>query len=180
MLHDPELLLYDEPTSGLDPESSVAVLDLIHEMAGEGRTVIMCTHLLLEAEGLADQVVVLEGGRDVIAGPPAELTRRYWPDTIVKIAATDPSSLLALRGKPGVLGVDLHDGGPATVRLDDIARVPDLVDVLVATGTRVDATSSHSRRRSKISTSRFGGCGNELVQSEDHRAHRPEAARSGP
>jgi ABC-2 type transport system ATP-binding protein len=137
VLHDPELLLYDEPTSGLDPESSVAVLDLIHEMAGEGRTVIMCTHLLLEAEGLADQVVVLEGGRDVISGPPAELTRRYWPDTIVKIAATDPSALTALRGKPGVLSVDLHDGGPATVRLDDIARVPDLVDVLVATGTRV-------------------------------------------
>ena len=137
VLHDPELLLYDEPTSGLDPESSVAVLELIHEMAGEGRTVIMCTHLLLEAEGLADQVVVLEGGRDVIAGPPAELTRRYWPDTIVKIAATDPSALTALRGQPGVLGVDLHDGEPATVRLDDIARVPDLVDVLVATGTRV-------------------------------------------
>ena len=99
VLHDPELLLYDEPTSGLDPESSVAVLDLIHEMAGEGRTVIMCTHLLLEAEGLADQVVVLEGGRDVIAGPPAELTRRYWPDTIVKIAATDPSALLRAQGK---------------------------------------------------------------------------------
>ena len=38
VLHDPELLLYDEPTSGLDPESSVAVLELIHEMAGEGRT----------------------------------------------------------------------------------------------------------------------------------------------
>ncbi len=63
VLHDPELLLYDEPTSGLDPESSVAVLDLIHEMAGEGRTIVMCTHLLLEAEGLADQVIVLEAGQ---------------------------------------------------------------------------------------------------------------------
>ena len=87
VLHDPELLLYDEPTSGLDPESSVAVLELIHEMAGEGRTIVMCTHLLLEAEGLADQVVVLEAGHDVISGPPAELTRRYWPDTVVRIAA---------------------------------------------------------------------------------------------
>jgi ABC-2 type transport system ATP-binding protein len=137
VLHDPELLLYDEPTSGLDPESSFAVLELIHEMAAEGRTVIMCTHLLLEAEGLADQVVVLEGGRDVIAGPPAELTRRYWPDTIVRIAATEPAALVALRGRPGVLGVDLEDDGRAVVRLDDIARVPDLVAVLVAEGTRV-------------------------------------------
>ncbi len=137
VLHDPDLLLYDEPTSGLDPESSVAVLELIHEMAGEGRTVIMCTHLLLEAEGLADQVVVLEGGRDVIAGPPAELTRRFWPDTVVKIAATEPAALAALTHRPGVLGVDLVGEGPAVVRLDDIGRVPDLVDALVAAGARV-------------------------------------------
>jgi len=137
VLHDPDLLLYDEPTSGLDPESSIAVLELIHEMAGEGRTIIMCTHLLLEAEGLADQVVVLEGGRDVVAGPPAELTRRYWPDTVVRIAATEPAALVALADRPGVLGVELDGEGPAVVRLDDIARVPDLVDALVAGGTRV-------------------------------------------
>ena len=137
VLHDPELLLYDEPTSGLDPESSVAVLDLIHEMAGEGRTIVMCTHLLLEAEGLADQVVVLEGGRDVISGPPAELTRRYWPDTVVRIAASEPAALVSLGDQPGVLAVELDGEGPAVVRLDDIGRVADLVDVLVAAGARV-------------------------------------------
>jgi len=137
VLHDPDLLLYDEPTSGLDPESSFAVLDLIHEMAGEGRTIVMCTHLLLEAEGLADQVVVLEGGRDVISGPPAELTRRYWPDTVVRVATTDPSALLSLAGHDGVLGVELDGEGPALVRLDHLARVPDLVESLVAAGARV-------------------------------------------
>ena len=137
MLHDPDLLLYDEPTSGLDPESSFAVLDLIHEMAGEGRTIVMCTHLLLEAEGLADQVVVLEGGRDVISGPAAELTRRYWPDTVVRVATTDPTALLSLAGHEGVLGVELDGEGPALVRLDHLARVPDLVEALVAAGARV-------------------------------------------
>lgn len=137
VLHDPDLLLYDEPTSGLDPESSLAVLDLIHEMAGEGRTIVMCTHLLLEAEGLADQVVVLEGGRDVISGPPAELTRRYWPDTVVRVATTEPSALVALTGHDGVIDVELHGEGPALVRLDDLSRVPDLVEVLVAAGARV-------------------------------------------
>ena len=137
VLHDPDLLLYDEPTSGLDPESSFAVLDLIHEMAGEGRTIVMCTHLLLEAEGLADQVVVLEGGRDVISGPPAELTRRYWPDSVVRVATTDPTALMSLVGHEGVLGVDLDGEGPALVRLDDLTRVPDLVEALVAAGARV-------------------------------------------
>ena len=63
MLHDPDLLLLDEPTAGLDPESARAVLGLIDEMAEDGKTVVMCTHLLLEAEGLADQVVVMDHGR---------------------------------------------------------------------------------------------------------------------
>ena len=68
VLHDPDLLLLDEPTSGLDPESAHAVLRLIDEMAAGGKTVVMCTHLLLEAEGLADQVVILEHGRDLHVG----------------------------------------------------------------------------------------------------------------
>ena len=72
VLHDPELLLFDEPTSGLDPESSHAVLELIREMTADGHTVVMCTHLLIEAEGLADQIVVLENGTDLIHGTPGD------------------------------------------------------------------------------------------------------------
>src|SRR2546428_11319 len=83
VLLDPDLLLFDEPTSGLDPESSYAVLEMIREMTASGATVVMCTHLLLEAEGLADQVVVLEEGHDLIAGTPFELTQRYWPGAVV-------------------------------------------------------------------------------------------------
>jgi ABC-2 type transport system ATP-binding protein len=79
ILHDPGLLLLDEPTAGLDPESARAVLGLIDELAAQGRAVLMCTHLLLEAEGLADEVVVLNRGRTLVSGSPAELTRRYWP-----------------------------------------------------------------------------------------------------
>src|SRR5206468_1968380 len=76
---DDDLLLLDEPTAGLDPESARAVLGLVDEMAEDGKTVLMCTHLLLEAEGLADQVIVMDHGRAVVAGSPAELSRRYWP-----------------------------------------------------------------------------------------------------
>ncbi len=70
VLHDPDLLLLDEPTAGLDPESARVVLGLIDEMAEHGKAVVMCTHLLLEAEGLADQVVVMDQGRAVVAGSP--------------------------------------------------------------------------------------------------------------
>ena len=73
VLHDPDLLLLDEPTSGLDPESALAVLELIRGMAGTGRTVLMSTHLLLEAEGLADEIVVMQTGTSLEAGRPDEL-----------------------------------------------------------------------------------------------------------
>ncbi len=137
VLHEPELLLYDEPTSGLDPESSHAVLELIREMTDDGRTVVMCTHLLAEAEGLADQVVMLQDGRSLIAGTPDDLVRRYWPDDTVIVDAEDRSALGMLDGLPGVLDVSGGSAGPVTVSVDDLGRIPDLVAALAAAQIRV-------------------------------------------
>ena len=137
VLHEPELVLYDEPTSGLDPESSYAVLELIREMTDQGNTVVMCTHLLLEAEGLADQVVMLQDGRSLVQGPPADLVRRYWPDRTVLIDAEDRSVLARLADEPGVGDVRLDADGPATVVVDDLGRIPDLVLALAREGARV-------------------------------------------
>jgi ABC-2 type transport system ATP-binding protein len=142
VLHRPDLLLYDEPTSGLDPESSHAVLELIHEMTDDGSTVVMCTHLLLEAEGLADQVVVLQDGADIVDGSPGELTRRFWPDDMVRIGAEDPTGLDALQGHDGVLGYERTDG-VATLRLDRGDRIPDLVAALAAAGVRLTRVEPH-------------------------------------
>jgi ABC-2 type transport system ATP-binding protein len=138
ILHRPDLLLFDEPTSGLDPESSHAVLEMIREMTDDGRTVVMCTHLLLEAEGLADQVVVMEDGRDLVAGTPFELTQRYWPGTVVLVEAENPEVFARAATIPGVDQVEpdtdphrcrLHLSGP-----DQVAPV---VGALVAAGARL-------------------------------------------
>jgi len=142
VLHRPELLLYDEPTSGLDPESSHAVLELIHEMTEDGSTVVMCTHLLLEAEGLADQVVVLQDGTNLVDGSPGELTKRYWPDAMVRLGADDPAALDALERAPGVIGYERADL-TAVVRMDGPDRVPDLVFALTAAGARVTRVEPH-------------------------------------
>lgn len=142
VLADPDLLLLDEPTSGLDPESAHAVLGMIDEFAAAGKTVLMCTHLLLEAEGLADQVVVLQDGRAVMAGSPAELVRRWWPVPTVVIDAEDRSALDRLGEMDGVMGVE-RNGGPATVAVDSLGRVPDLVAALVAAGARVTRVTPH-------------------------------------
>lgn len=137
VLHEPDLLLYDEPTSGLDPESSHAVLELIREMTDDGNTVVMCTHLLLEAEGLADQVVMLQDGRSLITGTPEHLVRQYWPHDTVVVDTEDRTALRGLTSLAGVIDVDGDRDGPATVTVDDLGRVPDIVAALTSEGARV-------------------------------------------
>jgi ABC-2 type transport system ATP-binding protein len=142
VLHQPELLLFDEPTSGLDPESAHAVLQLIREMTRDGSTVVMCTHHLIEAEGLADQVVMLEDGTDLISGRPSELARRYWPCDEVVIDAEDRSGLDLIAGAAGVVNYGRTDGA-ARIQLDTLTRVPELVRTLTEAGVRITRVAPH-------------------------------------
>jgi len=111
------------------------VLALIDEMAEGGKTVLMCTHLLLEAEGLADQVVVMDHGRAIVAGSPAELSRRYWPPARVRLDADDRAVLDAARDLAFVRAYERN--GTVTVDLERESDVPDLVDALVRAGARL-------------------------------------------
>jgi ABC-2 type transport system ATP-binding protein len=142
VLHDPELLLLDEPTAGLDPESARSVLQLIDEVASGGKTVLMSTHLLLEAEGLADQVVMIEGGRALVSGDPEELIHQYWPTPTLILDAMDRSLLAQVVDFDGVSGVKVN-GGPVTVALDDIKRVPEVISQLVGRGVRLTRAVPH-------------------------------------
>jgi ABC-2 type transport system ATP-binding protein len=149
VLHGPDLLLLDEPTSGLDPESSQAVLALVHEMAEAGTAVVMCTHLLLEAEGLADHVVLLQDGRNVVSGPPADLVRQLFPVPEVLMDAADPVALRrVLEGADGprpdgVGGLADAPRGGVMVTLDDLGRIPGLVALLVGAGVRLTRVEPH-------------------------------------
>jgi len=135
VLHEPDLLLLDEPTAGLDPESARAVLGLIDELAEQGKAVVMCTHLLLEAEGLADHVVVLDRGTTLVSGSPEELTRQFWPGTRVVLDAEEPDVLDRAARLPYVR--EYSRNGVATVDLATVDAVPDLVNDLVSAGARL-------------------------------------------
>ena len=135
VIHDPEVLLLDEPTAGLDPESSRNVLELIRELAGRGRTIVLCTHLLHEAEGIADQVVLMNNGHAQAAGAPAKLAGEYLSDPIVVLDAENRSALQSLERQDGVVSVSLN--GSVQVTLDDLNRLPDLVTQLVHEGARL-------------------------------------------
>jgi ABC-2 type transport system ATP-binding protein len=142
VLHGPDLLLLDEPTSGLDPESSHAVLELVRELASAGATVVMSTHLLLEAEGLADQVVMMEDGTDVLAGSTETLTRRFWPRPVVRFGAETGAALDVLAAMDGVVSYR-REGDRAEVELDHVGRVPALVTSLAGSGVRLTSVTPH-------------------------------------
>lgn len=135
VLHDPEILLLDEPTAGLDPESARAVLDLIRELAGTGRTVIMATHLLHEAEGIADQVILMGAGHAQAAGHPVDLAARYMKDPVVIIDAENRDLLKDLDAREGVKGATWN--GALHVTLESIEVLPDMVADLVRDGIRI-------------------------------------------
>ncbi len=130
ILHGPELLLLDEPTSGLDPESALAVLELIRGMTSEGQTVLMCTHLLLEAEGLADEIVVMQTGTSLKAGTPKDLIRSYWPVEQVRITSPIPEGLKRLERSDSVMKFEQTTDG-VLLDVEDMAVVPGLVAELV-------------------------------------------------
>jgi ABC-2 type transport system ATP-binding protein len=73
LVHDPELVFLDEPTTGLDPQARRNLWDLLRAINHEGRTVVLTTHYMDEAEALCDRVAVMDRGRVLRVGAPAEL-----------------------------------------------------------------------------------------------------------
>ena len=76
LINDPELIFLDEPTTGLDPKARRKIWDLIRKLKDEGKTVILTTHYLEEAEMLADRVAIMDHGKIIAEGSPAEIINR--------------------------------------------------------------------------------------------------------
>jgi ABC-2 type transport system ATP-binding protein len=85
---DPELLFLDEPTTGLDPQARRQVWDLIEALKAAGRTIVLTTHYMEEAERLADRVAVVDHGRVIALGTPRELIASLGAEHVVEFAVT--------------------------------------------------------------------------------------------
>jgi ABC-2 type transport system ATP-binding protein len=92
LMGDPRLIFLDEPTTGLDPRSRRTMWEIIGELVADGVTIFLTTQYLDEADRLADRVAVLEQGRIVAEGSPAELKRRI-PGGHVELRFADPGAL---------------------------------------------------------------------------------------
>jgi ABC-2 type transport system ATP-binding protein len=98
LVGDPEILFLDEPTTGLDPQSRRQLWEVIRDLRDRGRTVLLTTHYMDEAERLCDRVAVIDQGKIIALGSPSELISRLGGDHIVEFALEGPGdgpSLLA-------------------------------------------------------------------------------------
>jgi ABC-2 type transport system ATP-binding protein len=82
LLHDPELIILDEPQSGLDPVNMVLVRNLLRELKEEGRTILLSTHMMGEAEKMADEIILIHRGKVVLDGPLEEVRGSYGRNTL--------------------------------------------------------------------------------------------------
>ena len=114
----PELLMLDEPTAGMDPAAKATVRALIGDLRAAGRTILLTTHELADVERLADHVVVMDHGRVLASGTPAELVaesdaRAPLPPRNRRRPATPPSTPRSWARSGAALGGTIEDDGPA-------------------------------------------------------------------
>jgi ABC-2 type transport system ATP-binding protein len=94
LINDPEVVFLDELTTGLDPQARRAIWDLVNGIRGRRKTVFLTTHLMEEAERLCDRVAIIEHGRLIAMGSPADLVREHCPERGV-VFSSDRDELAA-------------------------------------------------------------------------------------
>ena len=108
LIHEPDVLFLDEPTVGLDPQARLALWDLLRALHTEGRTIVMTTHYMEEAEQLCNRVAIVDRGRLLACDAPAELKRKAPGGTLIELSLDGPAAPAteAARAVPGVLTVE--------------------------------------------------------------------------
>ncbi len=132
LITDPPILYLDEPTTGLDPQSRHALWEYIFELKRRGKTMILTTHYMEEAEKLCDRVIIIDHGKIIAEGSPAKLRRGLGIDSILTLKPRRPFSsadLRALKEIPGVLDLSSPNGsnGCITVHLREKEALDEIV-----------------------------------------------------
>jgi ABC-2 type transport system ATP-binding protein len=139
LLHEPEVIYLDEPTSGLDPSAAKTVRDFVAGLRSLGRSIVVCTHNLDEAERLCDRIGIMRGTLLQVDTPAA--LRRHGRAATVRVelnGARGPESFMdRLADLPFVAGAQALNGALVVELADPAHETPDLVASLVAAGARI-------------------------------------------
>jgi ABC-2 type transport system ATP-binding protein len=121
LVHDPSVLLLDEPFNGMDPYQRMHMMDLLHDMGSQGRTVLFSSHILEEVEQVSGTVQVIVAGRLAASGDYRTIRRLMTTRPhVFTIQSSDNRSLaVALMGEASVAGVEIDKADVLTVRASD-------------------------------------------------------------
>lgn len=166
MLHDPDLFILDEPTSGLDPIARRQIHDILRDLRGRGKTVLLSSHHLDEIEALADRVVILSAGAIVASGTPLQLLARgsgvstLWLDVH---GGVDPERLV-----PGA-AFDGLDGTLFRYRTSDpTAAIVGLADSLRSSGARLHDLRLKRPSLEDVYLQLVGSAGSDVASEVPH------------
>ena len=110
LINDPEVVFLDELTTGLDPQARRTIWELVRDIRQRGKTVLLTTHLMEEAERLCDRVAIIDHGRIIDMDTPEGLVRRHCPERTVVLQTDDPVAVERFRAVPQVTAVAATNG----------------------------------------------------------------------
>ena len=137
LVSDPDLLFLDEPTTGLDPQSRLQIWDLVRDMRRRGRTILLTTHYMDEAERLCDRVAVVDHGRVIALGTPSELIASLKGEHVVEFAVNGGSRLSeaqSLLDLPSVRAARTESDGILLTVAEPHVAIPALLERLGRSG----------------------------------------------
>jgi ABC-2 type transport system ATP-binding protein len=148
LVHRPAVLFLDEPTEGLDPQSRSALWTELRRIRGEGTTMFLTTHYMEEADALCDRIAIIDQGRIVIAGTPAELKRSIGADTIELrlvpgvgdgLSGMQDRVARRLEGFAALASLERTDVGVRLAVADASSAIPELFRRLDGDGVAIDS-----------------------------------------
>ncbi len=140
---DPELLFLDEPTTGLDPQSRRQLWGLIGRLKAEGRTILITTHYMDEAQRLCDRVAIIDKGKVIALGTPRELIRSLGGTEVIEFTCDGPVEESCVSALPGVHAVRTRADG-LTLTVEQLHKtLPLLLAQLQQSGRALTALATH-------------------------------------
>lgn len=145
LLHEPQVILLDEPTAGLDPQNKHALWEIIQTLKKQGKTIVLTTHIMEEAEELCSRVAIMDHGKIIALGSPSQLVKKVKMENTITVVPDRTSSSLIEQIK-GMAGVKNAYTAPDETEKREILKVitaspddilPELVSTIVNEGTKV-------------------------------------------
>ncbi|MBI5228360.1 ABC transporter ATP-binding protein [Candidatus Micrarchaeota archaeon] len=132
LLNDPKVLILDEPTVGLDVESAINIRNIIRNLRTSGRTILLTTHNMFEADELCDRIAFINKGKIVNIGTPGQLKDQIIriSEKIIEINCSDSAEVLKLLSKIKGASASLKDKGIVLVSVDNYNRMNDILKAL--------------------------------------------------